>query len=71
MDVSTHSILVLKGKCPRSLAIHTTLYKLIGAINAAVGAEKDDLVIACVVHLLETQQLTYLGTSAPRRLVTA
>lgn len=71
MTVPTHAALVLKGKCPRSLVIHTTLYDLIGAIHAAVGAEEDALVIACVVHLLEKQRLTFLGTPEPRRLVTA
>ena len=71
MNVSTHSALVLDDKWPRALVTHTTLYDLIAAINAVVGAEEDDLVIACVVHLLKTQRLTYLGASAPRRLVTA
>jgi hypothetical protein len=71
MTVPTHSALVLKGKCPCSLVIHTTLYDLIGAIHAAVGAGEDALVIACVVYLLETQRLTFLGAPEPRRLVTA
>ena len=71
MHVSTHSALVLDDKWPRALVTHTTLYDLIAAINAVVGAEDDDLVIAYVVHLLKTQRLTYLGASAPRRLVTA
>ncbi len=71
MNVSTHSTLVLGGKWPRSAIIHTTLYDLIGAINAVVGAEENDLIISCVIHLLETRQLSYVGTSAPRRLVIA
>ncbi len=71
MTISTDSALALEDKCPCSLVTHTTLYDLIAAINAEVGAEEDDLVVACVVHLLKTQRLTYGGASAPQRLVTA
>ena len=71
MTISTDSALALEDKCPCSLVIRTTLYDLIVAINAEVGAEEDDLVIACVVHLLKTQRLIYGGASAPQRLVTA
>jgi len=70
MNISAHSVLVLKGKWPHSLIIQTTLYDLIAAINAEVGAEEDDLVIALVVHILKTHWLTYLGTVNPRRFVT-
>ena len=71
MTISTDSALALEDKCPCSLVTQTTLYDLITAIHAEVGAEEDDLVVACVVHLLKTQRLTYEGASAPRRLVTA
>jgi len=70
MNISAHSVLVLKGKWPHSLIIHTTLYDLIAAINAEVGADQDDLVIALVVHLLKTHWLTRLGTVKPLRFVT-
>jgi len=70
MNISAHSVLVLKGKWPHSLIIQTTLYDLIAAINAEVGADEDDLVIALVVHLLKTHWLAYLGTVKPRRFVT-
>jgi hypothetical protein len=70
MNSAAHSALVLNGKWSRSLIIHTTLYDLIAAINAEVGADEDDLVIALVVHLLKTHWLTYLGTITPRRFVT-
>ena len=70
MNISAHSVLVLKGKWPHSLIIHTTLYDLIAAINAEVGADEDDLVIALVVHLLKTHWLTYVGTVKPRRFGT-
>jgi hypothetical protein len=70
MNVSAQSVLVLKGKWPHSLIIRTTLYDLIAAINAEVGADEDDLVIALVIHLLKTHWLTYVGTVKPRRFVT-
>jgi len=70
MNISARSVLVLKEKWPHSLIIHTTLYDLIAAINAEVGVDEDDLVIALVVHLLKTHWLTYLGTVKPRRFVT-
>jgi hypothetical protein len=70
MNVSAQSVLVLKGKWPHSLIIRTTLYDLIAAINAEVGADEDDLVIALVVHLLKTHWLTYVGTVKPRRFGT-
>jgi len=70
MNISAHSVPVLKGKWPHSLIIHTTLYDLIAAINAEVGADQDDLVIALVVHLLKTHWLTCLGTVKPLRFVT-
>jgi hypothetical protein len=70
MNISAHSVLVLNGKWPRSLIIRTTLYDLIAAINAEVGADEDDLVIALVVHLLKTHWLTYVGTVKPRRFST-
>jgi len=59
-----------KGKWPRPLVIHTTLYDLCAAINVEVGADEDDLAIAVVVHLLATHRLTYLGSSKRRRPVT-
>lgn len=70
MNIAAHSVLVLKGKWPHSLIIRTTLYDLIAAINAEVGADEDDLVIALVVYLLKTHWLTYVGTVQPRRFVT-
>jgi hypothetical protein len=47
------------------------LYDLIAAVNAEVDAKEDDLVIDCVMHLLNTQRLTFQGVSVPRRLITA
>jgi hypothetical protein len=70
MNISAHSVLLLKRKWPHSLIIRTTLYDLIAAINAEVGADEDDLVIALVVHLLKTHWLTYLSSVTPRRFVT-
>jgi hypothetical protein len=69
MNISSRSRLVLRGKRPYSLMIHTNLYTLIAVINAEIDADRDDLVVAYVVHLSKTHRLTYLGTSQPRQLV--
>ncbi len=42
-------------------AIRTTLYNLIAAINAKAGPEDEHLVVATVVYLLGTGQVTFLG----------
>jgi hypothetical protein len=62
MTMSTDSMLALGDRWPRWLVTYTTLYDLIAAINTEVGAEEDDLVIACVLHLLNAQRRTCWGT---------
>jgi hypothetical protein len=69
MNISTHSTPILSRKRPTSLMIRTTLYDLISATRDVVDVDADDLVVACVVHILTTHQLTCLGTPVPRRLV--
>jgi hypothetical protein len=68
MNISADSVWGLRGKRPRSLIIHTTLYDLIAAVNAEVGADEDDLVIAGVMHLLNTHRLPYSYASKPWRV---
>jgi hypothetical protein len=46
-----------------STSIRTTLYDLIEVINAEVGPEDERLVIATVVHLLNTGRIKFLGHS--------
>ncbi len=41
--------------------IRTTLYDLMAAINTAVGPENEQAVVAIVVRLLSTGQITFLG----------
>jgi hypothetical protein len=68
MNISAGSAWGLHGKLPRSLIIRTTLYDLIAALNAEVGTDEDDLVIAGVMHLLNTHRLTYSYASKARRV---
>jgi hypothetical protein len=68
MNISADSAWGLRGKRRHSLIIRTTLYDLIAAVNAQVGADEDDLVIAGVVHLLNTHRLTYLYASKRHRV---
>ena len=42
-------------------AIETTLYELIAAISAEVGSEEDDLIVATVVHLVNSGQVRFTG----------
>ena len=65
MTIATESALALEDKCSCALVTHTTLYDLIAAVNAEVDEEEDELVVACVVHLLKTQRLTCGGALHP------
>jgi hypothetical protein len=65
MNISTHSVPVSRRKQPRALLIRTTLYDLIAAINAEVGADEEDLVVALVVQLVRARRLTSLGPFSP------
>jgi hypothetical protein len=49
----------------------TTLYDLIAAIQDVVGPEDDVLVVATVVHLLRSRQLTRMGPARASRPVAA
>jgi hypothetical protein len=68
MNISADSAWGWRGKRPHTLIIRTTLYDLIAAFNAEVGADEDDFVIARVMHLLNTHRLTYSYASRPRRV---
>jgi hypothetical protein len=48
------------GKTPLRF---TTLYELIVALQDLVGPQDDALVVATVVHLLQSQRLTILRTT--------
>ena len=50
----------------RVSAIQTTLYDLIATLNAEVDPEEEGLVVATVVHLLGTGQITFLDPEAYR-----
>jgi hypothetical protein len=49
-----------EGKTP---LCSTTLYELIVALQDLVGPQDDALVVATVVHLLQSQRLTMLRTA--------
>lgn len=48
--------------------IQTTLYDLMVALQAELSPDEDSLVIATVVHLLQTQQVTCTGALQGYRL---
>jgi hypothetical protein len=70
MNTPAQSAPVSKGKWPCSSLVRTTLYDLVAAITAEVGADEDELAMAVVVHLLKTHRLTYVRPSKLRRSVT-
>ena len=52
-------------------SITTTLYELIGALNAEVDPEDDALVTAAVVHLINTNRARFVGFCKRLALVEA
>ena len=49
----------------------TTLYELVGALNAEVDPEYDALVTAAVVHLMHVHRTRFVGSSKRLALVDA
>lgn len=54
---------------PGPVAIHTTLYNLITALDGEIGPDEEDLLTATVVHLLNTRRVTCTGHMKGYRLV--
>jgi hypothetical protein len=52
-------------------SITTTLYELVGALNAEVDPEDDALVTAAVVHLINTNRARFVGFCKRLALVEA
>ena len=49
--------------------IQTTLYDLVATLNAELSPDEDNVVIATVVHLLNTHRVTCTGAMQGYRLV--
>jgi hypothetical protein len=49
--------------------LQTTLYDLIAAINTEAGPEDEEVMLATMVHLLQTYCITYTHGGTPYRLV--
>ena len=49
--------------------IQTTLYDLVATLNAELSPDEDNVVIATVVHLLNTHRVTCTGALQGHRLV--
>jgi len=52
-----------------STPIHTTLYDLIGAIDAAAGSDTHDIFTDVVSHVLKTYHVSCLGDYEGYRMV--
>lgn len=49
--------------------LETTLYDLLAALNAAAGPEDEEVVLAAMVHLLQTSRITCTHGGTTYRLV--
>jgi hypothetical protein len=49
--------------------LETTLYDLLAALNAAAGPEDEEVVLATMVHLLQTSRITCTHGGTTYRLV--
>lgn len=56
----THTVDVRVGENALPTRLRTTLYDLIEALQTMVPPEADAMVIATVVHLLRSGQITFL-----------
>jgi hypothetical protein len=52
-------------------SIMTTLYELVGALNAEVDPEDDALVTAAVVHLMNAHRARFVGSRTRLAIVDA
>jgi hypothetical protein len=64
----TNHIMADAADAPTSGRIITTLYDLIESLHAQVTPGEDDLVIAAMRHIINTQRLTFLELHRGHRL---
>jgi hypothetical protein len=69
MQNSTQSVLAQVPAYAESTTIETTLYDLIEAISDEVEPGEDDLIIATVVHLLNSGRVKFTGDWRNARVV--
>jgi hypothetical protein len=61
MQISTQSIPAQVLAYTEPTTVETTLYELVEAIGAEVEPGEDDLIIATVVHLLNSGRVKFTG----------
>ena len=72
MDPTRRPVIGTALTSPSTTTMQTTLYELIAALSAEVGADAADGVLtATVVHFLQTHRVTWTGPLAGYRLVWA
>jgi len=72
MDLTRRPVIGTAPTSPSSTTMQTTLYELIAALSADMGAdEADGVLTATVVHFLQTHRVTWTGPLAGYRLVCA
>jgi hypothetical protein len=69
MQISTESIPAQVPAYAEPTTIKTTLYDLIEAIGTEVEPGEDDLIIATVVHLLNSGRVKFTGDGRNAKVV--
>ncbi len=59
---------LVRADTPASGRIVTTLYDLIESLNTQTKPDEDDLVIAAMKHIMNTQRLTFLDVPHAHRV---
>ena len=69
MQIATQSIPTQVPEDTEPTTVATTLYELVEAISAEVEPGEDDLIIATVVHLLNSGRVKFTGDWRNARVV--
>jgi len=63
MKASSHTLVGVKSRYPKTTRIRTTLYDLIEAISEEIRSKEDGLIAQTVSHLVDTGKLKFIGVS--------
>ena len=69
MEPMVQSLSCLARKSPSPTHIRTTLYDLIAALSEEIGPDEEHVLMATVVHFLNTHRVSYTGDLWGYRLV--
>ena len=67
MEATTQNFNTAESACPRLTAIEITFCELIEAVGEEVQPGEDRLIAETVLHLLDTDQVKFLGDASNRK----